>query len=368
MNIKFDKINELPVKTWRWLGVNSLSLDEVIPDITPYKKESVNWGPSDKELLLTKDSNPDLDYLYDIPTGVGEEAVDFIRKHKNAELSLVIPNNLHLDEPIFIHYELDEENPTLINLSRIIANENSRVNIVIIYKNKNIKKPNDTFHAGLTLLHAKRDAIINLTTVQLFDDHCIHLDDCATLIEDHGTINIHKAELGGGKIIWGLHSHLKGDYSNQFLNSIYFGDKERFIDINYIADHMGKFSKSEMMLNGALLDHARKLFRGTIDFKRGAVGAVGEEEEFNLLFSPNTKNITAPLILCGEEHVEGKHGANSGKVQEDQLFYMMSRGISEQDAKKIMIESVFLPVINAVPDKNIQEDIKEYVKGRLANV
>ncbi len=135
-----------------------------------------------------------------------------------------------------------------------------------------------------------------------------------------------------------------------------------------MAEHSGKRSKSDIRVNGALLDSSRKTFRGTIDFKPGARQAAGHEREYNLLFGPNVRSRTAPLILCGEEDVEGQHAATSGKVDEAKLFYLMSRGLSELDAKKLMIEAQFLPAVNKIPQESLRNAIFDYVKERLESV
>lgn len=364
MNLELSKVNVLPVKTWSWLRVNHLTLSENIPDIVPYKKNVINWNENDKNKLLVNQIDAEFESLLQIETGMGEEAVDFIKENKNNEVLIRVPEGYVVENPIFINYELKEDE-SIVDLNRIIAEENSKITIVLNYKSADLGK---AFHSGLTFIEAKKNAEVNLVIVQLLNDETIHLSDIGTKVAENATINITQAEVGGNKVVLGLRTLLKGNDSKQYVNSIYFGDKNRFIDINYIVNHVGRFTISELKLNGALLDEGRKLFRGTIDFQKGAVGASGAEEEYNLLFSPKIKNITAPLILCGEENVEGKHGANSGKILEEQLFYMMSRGIDELTAKKIMIESSFAPVIERVPDEELKNAISEYVKGRLLNV
>lgn len=363
MKLELKDINVLPIKTWSWLNVNSISLDEEIPDLRPFDKNVVNG--IDNHLVEVVNEDEDIKKLLELETGIGKTYTDFIIENKNKEITLRIPQGTKLDTPIFINYEFDENNLVAIDLNRVIAEENSEVTIILNYKNQGEEA---AFHAGLTLLEARKNAVIHLVIVQLMNDNSIHLSDIGTMIHENGVININKAEIGGRKNIQGCKTMLKGNESKQNVDSIYFGDKKRFIDINYIVTHEGRFSESEMKLNGALLDESRKLFRGTIDFKKGCAGSIGQEEEFNLLFSPKIKNITAPLILCAEENVQGKHGANSGKIGEEQLFYMMSRGIDELTAKKIMIESAFLPVIMKVPMESLQNDIIEFVKGRLLGV
>lgn len=365
MKLELKDLNVLPIKTWSWLHVNSLSLEEEIPELLPFDKNVVNYNGVDNTLLEVFHKDEEFEKLLNLETGIGKPFVDFVKNNNNKEVTLRIPSGTKLDTPIIMNYEFDEDNLVAIDLNRVIAEEDSEVTIVLNYKNKGDES---AFHAGLTFLEAKRNAVINLVVVQLMNDNSLHLNDIGTIVHENGVINISQAELGGEKSIQGCKTLLKGNESKQSVNSIYFGDKKRFIDINYIVSHEGRFSNSEMKLNGALLDEGRKLFRGTIDFKKGCAGSIGQEEEFNLLFSPKIKNITAPLILCAEENVQGMHGANSGKIGEEQLFYMMSRGIDELTAKKIMIESAFLPVIMKVPNEELQNNIIEFVKGRLLGV
>lgn len=406
MNLNLEHVNNLPVRTWSWLGVNDTSIQGVIPDILPYQKNPIisgssfmnpsvgNKGLKIREVLSSAHSvNYDDILTATVKTGMGANAADFITKNRNGGISLMVPSGVRIEEPILIQYDLDINNPTVIDLNEIIVEADSEVTVVINYsspenypvsqENHSASKENHSasqenhsasqekspvFHGGLTYLYAGKNAIIHLIQIQLLNEEAIHLNDIGAIVDTDGKIDIVQAELGAGKAINGCWADLIGDNSEINVNTIYFGDKKRSIDINYVVNHIGKRSHSEMNINGALLDESSKIFRGTIDFNKGAIGAVGHEAEYNLLFSPKIKNITAPLILCGEESVEGKHAANSGKIDENKLFYMMSRGLDELSAKILMIEARFQPVIEKIPFADLQNQIIKHVKERLNHV
>ena len=105
--------------------------------------------------------------------------------------------------------------------------------------------------------------------------------------------------------------------------------------------------------------------RGTVDFQRGAKRGVGHESEDVLLFSPNARNRTAPLILCGEEEVEGQHAASVGRLDENKLYYLRSRGLSEAQARRLMVDARFAPAIDKIPLESLQDEVRENVAGRL---
>ena len=80
-----------------------------------------------------------------------------------------------------------------------------------------------------------------------------------------------------------------------------------------VANHFGEKTMSYINSDWALRGQAHKVFRGTIDFKRGSSGAEGQEEERVLLLGDDVENKTIPLILCAQEDVKGNHGATIGE-------------------------------------------------------
>lgn len=365
MNLELNNINKLPVRTWSWLGVNDTSLRENIPDIRPYTKNPLKSDAALLDSITIKNGTSETasDFLAD--TGAGEEAVRFVKAVRNSGISIKVPSGTHIKDPVYLDYELNKNNSTVVDLNYIAAEEDSEISVVIVYRST---EECPVFHSGLTYLHAGNNAVINLIQIQILNEEALHLNNIGAKSAENGKINIIQAELGGLKAVNGIRADLTGRNSGADISTIFFGDKNRSLDFNYVVNHIGRQSKSEMDLNGALLDESHKIFRGTIDFKKGAAGAAGHETEYSLLFSPRIKNVSAPLILCAEEDVEGKHAANSGKIDENKLFYMMSRGLDELTAKKLILEAWFEPVVSKIPYDSLQADLSEYLKERLSHV
>lgn len=361
MLLDLKETNRLPAKTFRWLGVNQLNIKEEIPEIKPFKKLDFT-GEGVKDTVITYNNNYNIEKMP--PTGMGEEAAVFIRSHRNREMTLLVPKGRKA-APLFLNYSLDKENPAIAEELVIQAEEDSEITLVIIYEGD---KEISIFHGGLIYLLADKNAVINLIQVQLLPDTGVHFNNIGAECKEGGRINITQCELGSSRSASGIMADLRGNESELTVNTIYLGDKERSLDFNYVVNHYGKKTKSDMKINGALLNNSRKIFRGTIDFKKGASGSEGAEGEYTLLFDKNIKNVSVPLILCGEEDVSGKHAANSGKVDEDKLFYLMSRGLSEGEAKKLMLEAWFHPAVSNIPSDALRAQIFQYVKERLSHV
>lgn len=357
MNLALEHANVLPARTWNRLGINDAELQAKVAAIAPYSGDALASPlPSGVTISESPFSVPEME------TGVGKDAENFVSENRNCGVSLRAAAGTKVGQPVFLNYVLDESNPAVVDENTIAAEENSEITVVMSYRSK---ADSEGFHGGLTKLYAAKGAVIHLIQVQLLGDGCAHFDNVGAFAEENGEIDIIQAELGGKNALSGVKTRLDGFKSRLNMDTIYFGDRKRSVDINYVAEHVGRKTKSEIHVSGALLDESEKTFRGTIDFVRGAKQATGHESEYNLLFSPKVRNRTAPLILCAEEDVEGQHAASTGKIDEDRLFYLMSRGLSELDAKKLMIEAQFRPVTDRIPDETLRNAIMEFVKVRL---
>ncbi|OCN01526.1 hypothetical protein A7X67_18315 [Clostridium sp. W14A] len=357
MNLELEHVNSLPAPTWFRLGINEIKIGETIPEIHPYDGQYLSTElPRSVEISAEPLPAPELS------TGMGDAVRNFTEDNRTCGVTVRVPDGVKAERPVHLTYRVDEKNPSVLDVTTVVAGENSEVTVVMSYTSA---ADFPGFHGGLTKLYAGKNAVIRLIQVQMLGDKCLHYDDVGAQCAENGEVSVIQAELGGKSAAAGLKAALKGRKSLLNLNTIYFGDRSRSIDINYLAEHTGRATHSEIHASGALLDESRKTFRGTIDFIRGSKRAVGHESEYSLLFSPKVVNRSAPLILCAEEDVEGQHAASAGKIDSNRLFYLMSRGLSELDARKLLIEAQFRPVTDRIPDPALRDAVSEYVKERL---
>ncbi|MFT9076154.1 Fe-S cluster assembly protein SufD [Ethanoligenens sp.] len=362
MKLELQDIDRLPTPTWSWLGVNGETLETEIPEVTPYTALSLpeSWPEGVKVSEVLKS---DIVFLEgDIETGAGAQVRDFVKANHNAGVFVEIKAGTQVAEPLVFDYTLDAENPVLTDENTIIAEPGSSVTVVLRYSSANDLQG---FHAGLTRIYAKHDAKITLVQVQVLGTGCPHFSDVGGTAFENGTIELIQAELGGSRAYAAAKCKLTGNRSRLEIGNIYLGDGKRTIDINYVAEHTGKKTTSEILSRGAMLGESKKIFRGTIDFKRGSAGSKGHEEEYAVLLSPRVRGRSAPLILCEEEDVDGQHAASTGRIDENRLFYLMSRGLSETDARRLIIEAQFAPILARIPIESIRNDLQDHIVGRL---
>lgn len=360
MTIELKKINVLPGPTWNWLNVNSSRLsfagaaEMKARIVTPVVRSLC------PNVFIAGVMPADFPK---IETGMGEEAIHCVEHGKAGCDSLVISENCRVKKPIVLQYQLGD-GELVLDRHYIRAKANSEATIVMNYTSPDRASG---FHGGATTIYAEQGARLKLVQVQTLGQGYCCFDDIGTMAEDNAGIEVNQVELGGGKVWAGCKTSLEGDNASFRLSSSYIGHGSQTVDLNYVTVHRGTRTNSSMVTSGILMDNSAKVMRGTLDFVRGCRAAVGNESETVLLLDQGVSNKTVPLILCGEEDVEGNHAATVGEMDPAQMFYLASRGLTEREMRGMLIASRIQLICDAIPEENLKETIANYGKEVLEN-
>ena len=190
--------------------------------------------------------------------------------------------------------------------------------------------------------------------VQVFTGRCASV--LKTDVADNAQFSLIQLYLGSdnvSEIITGLKGY-KAAFTADIGYDLGAGDA---LDINLVANHYGRRSTSEIAVSGVLRDNAQKTFKGTIDFRNGSAGAKGSEKEDVILMNEAVVNKTVPVILCDEEDVEGSHGATIGRIDEQHIYYMRSRGSPEEKIYEMITRARLARIIGKIGDEQAEKRI-----------
>ena len=213
--------------------------------------------------------------------------------------------------------------------------------------------------------HVGKGARLHLTALQLAAEDVPVTCRIKVLVDEGGLFSYTGVEAGASETAAALTVHLAGDDARADVWSFYFGDGDRKLDLNYIIRQSGKRTDANMQVRGALLGKSVKNFRGTLDFIEGAKGSVGRENEEVMLLSDGVRNRSVPIMLSHEDDVDGHHAVAVGKMDEEKLFYLMSRGLDLAEARRLVVEAAFHPVLDRIPEAKYREEIEAYLTRRL---
>lgn len=346
------KINETPVRTSRNFNINNIKLENIN---IPEKLEPFNNLEIIGEITINENiDNTELTY------GIGSELTNQIKNNSNKKIKMTI--NKKTKEPITLNFKLDKNNINLVENIEIILEENTKSNITIKYETEEIE---NAYHNGIIKIIAKNNAKSNITIVNLLNETTNNFISIENTLLENSKINYCIVDFGGKNSITNYYSNLEGKQSENKINTIYLGKENQLFDLNYIGQLKGEKTNIDIEVQGALKDTAKKHFKGTIDFKKGSKKAKGNENEFCMLLSETARSIALPMLLCSEEDVEGNHSSAAGKVDDKQLFYIMSRGFTQKDAMKLIVKAKFNKILETIKDEKLKETILQEIDKRL---
>ena len=349
------KLNETPVRTSRNFNINNIKLENInIPkDVEEFNNIEI-IGQDPKIDIQTNVDDFNLTY------GLGEILTSQVKAKSNKKMKIVVNSKIKND--LQINFNIDEKNLNLIENIEIVANENTKSTIILKYESINNV---EVFHNGIINLIAKQNSKINVIIINLLSQNSNNFLSIQNTFEENADAKFTIVDFGGKNSITNYYSNLIGDCSNNILNTIYLGKENQLFDLNYIGELRGKKSNIDIDVQGALKDNARKHFKGTIDFKRGCKKAKGNENEACMLLSDKAKSLALPMLLCSEEDVEGNHSTSAGKMEEKELFYIMSRGFELKEAMKLMVRARFNKILENIKNEELKEKILQEIDKRL---
>ena len=341
------KLNETPIRTSRNFLINNIKLTDVeIPEaVEEFKNVEIIGGKNITENI----EETKLTY------GLGEILQNNIIKNSNSKLNINAEN-----EEIKIIYNFDDENINLIN--NIVVNATKKCKLYIVYKSNTNK---ECFHNGVIKINALENSKIDVIVVNTMNKNSNNFEAYENIIETNESVNYTIIDIGKKNSITNYYSNILGEKAKNDLKTIYLGAENNIKDLNYIAELRGKQSFIDIDVQGALSENAKKNFKGTIDFKKGCKKAKGNENEFCMLLSEKARSIALPMLLCTESDVEGNHSTASGKVDNQELFYIMSRGLSYNEAVKLIVKARFNKILSRIEDEDLRNEIIEKIEEQL---
>ena len=337
-------LNETPLKTTNNYKINNIELDLDIDnnlDNLNYKTNSYDKEKIDISSSLKNDFN----------SKIGLNLDNYYL------LNIDVKDNIEIEEPLIIMFDIEK---TLIEEININVGNNSKIDIIFKYISNN-----KTFNHLKQITNLKENSKCNISVINLLNKESTSMIAVENNLSDNSYLDYNIIDLGGNTRISNYYSKLNGINSINNLNSIYLGNNDDRIDINYYIENIKEFTNSNIVVEGALNDNSFKSFKGTINFISGCKKSIGNEVENCILLSDSAKSKSLPMLLCTEEDVQGAHGVSTGKIDDEKLFYLESKGISKKEAINLIIKANFNKVLKNIPSESILDEVNEYINSRI---
>lgn len=276
-----------------------------------------------------------------------------------------VPRGVKVEKPIQIVWLIDEPGTAQYASTLVIVDENAECEVREYFVAPDID--GQALHAGLFELFAKQGANVRLAHFQ---------DWGAGEVYD---ISTRRVEIGRDAHVSWVPIHLGGKLTKQTLDivtaakgsdmrhtGLYLTERDEHLDLFTTDRHEQGDTTGDTVWKGALTGESRASYEGLIEIIEGAQNTDTYLQTHSMLLSPRAKGDSIPSLIVKTDNVKASHGGTVGEIDEDQVFYMQSRGIKRADAVRILVEGYFEEVIQRLHDPRLEELVRERIAEKIA--
>ncbi len=221
------------------------------------------------------------------------------------------------------------------------------------------------FFAGTTEVTLGAEATLQLASLQELGDKTVAFQHRYATIGLAATLQWALAQLGGRLIRSRVENRLVGDRSSVEQVEIVFGAEEQLFDLTSFTTHIGRDTTGDLLSKAALLEKARTYLKGLITIEKSAVGTDSFLGEFGMNLSKSARSVAIPSLEIDQPDCRrAMHSSSVGPVDEMQLFYLESRGIPPDQARKFIVLGYLEPVVARVPLASAQTRLRELLEAK----
>ncbi|AIQ51785.1 Fe-S cluster assembly protein SufD [Paenibacillus sp. FSL R7-0331] len=280
----------------------------------------------------------------------------------NGGVFLYVPKNVVIDTPLQAVLLTDDAEASFVPHILVVADTNSSVTYVDNYVSD---KAEAGLHNGAVEVFVGAGAKVRYATVHQLGEDTTDVTYRRAVVENDGTIEWIVGEMNYGDTASDTKSVLKGNGSSSDAKVIAVGSGSQKLNYTTQAQHFGKNTPSDMITRAVMRESANSIINGITKIEKGATRADGQQTEKVLMLSPKARGDANPILLIDEDDVTAGHAASVGQVNPEQVYYLMSRGITRHDAEKLIIYGFLAPVVSQIPLEGLRNQLQTLVERKL---
>jgi Fe-S cluster assembly protein SufD len=279
---------------------------------------------------------------------------------------LYVPRGVEATVPLRALYTLTASHAGLFTHTLVVAEEGSRVAYLEEYASGEIS--GQSLNAGVVEIFLKQSAHLTFVTLQDWTGDVYDISTQRALLDRDSQLDWLVISTGNGITKSNIEAALRGTGSSTQMLGILWGYGNQHTDYHTVQDHIAPHTTSDLLYKSALTDQAKSVFSGTIRVVKGAQGTDAYQANRNILLSPHAAAFPSPNLEIEANEVRCTHGATIGKVDEDQLFYLMARGLSQEEATRMIVEGFFEDVLQREPVGSIRDNLRDLIMRKMDQV
>lgn len=326
-------------------------------------KQGIIWKP----LELAAQEHPELFrkhfMTHGAPLGSEKYAALHAARLKTGTF-LYVPRGVELALPVESFHWLSGEGNAVFPHTLVIAEEGSKVTLVDYF----MEAEPDThgLAVGFNDLYAGPGAQLNYVCVQNWNHHALAVQVNNTVVARDAAAKSLNVNLGGRYARTESASRLVGEGARSDMLAVTAAQGEQEFDQRTFQDHAAPGAFSDLLYKNALDDASRTIFAGMIKVEQGAHRTDAYQKVRNLLLSDDAEANSMPGLEILADEVRCSHGATSGQIEEEELFYLLARGIPRKTALRLIVTGFLQEAIDRLGNEALGAKLGELVQAKFA--
>lgn len=273
-----------------------------------------------------------------------------------------VPDGVELAAPLVITVELGQGGGSLLHHNLVLAGERASVGVIEVFSGGGDAA---TLSVPVTEVLAGVASRVSYASVQTWGPKVYEIGVKRVLTERDASVDLCVSHLGGKLTKAFVGAVLNAPGSDCRLSGLYFPAAGQQIDQTTLQDHRSGECHSNLLFKGAVADRATSIFRGVINVHPDAQRTDAYQTNNNLLLGTGAEADSMPVLEILADDVKCSHGATLGHLDEEDLFYLMCRGLPRKEAQRMVIAGYFEPVIDRIPSEAVRSRVQQLVSQRI---
>jgi Fe-S cluster assembly scaffold protein SufB len=286
----------------------------------------------------------------------------------NQGLVVHVPAGVTLDRPIVLRWRVGAPGRALLTRTILDLGEGAVASVVEEHEptaGASDRTGPQALFTGTLEVHLAAGADLSIASVQDLATGTVAFQHRQAQIGEGASLRWALAQLGGRLVRSRVDNRLEGDRSTVEQVEIVFGSDDQLFDLTSYTRHIGRDTTGNLLSKAALLDATRSYMKGLIVIEPTAVGTDSFLGEFGMNLSKQARAVAIPSLEIDQPDCRrAAHSSSVGPIDETQLFYLESRGIDPEEARKFIVLGFLEPVVARVPLESAREQLRELLEAK----
>jgi Fe-S cluster assembly protein SufD len=274
-----------------------------------------------------------------------------------------VPSGVELQQPLYVRVANSSPDGSTFWRLLVIAEEGARFTLIEEYASASPELA--AYSNAAVELFVEQGAKLEYVSLQNLSRGTWHFATHHARVERDAELDWVTGGFGSRRGKTRIQNDLAGPGATSRVTGAYFADGEQHLDYDTFQEHIAPNTTSDFAFKGALRDEASTVWRGMIRVEQEAQKTNAYQENRNLLLSPAAHADSIPGLEILANDVRCTHGATLGQVDREQLFYLMSRGLSRSEAERLIVRGFFQDVLDRIELEPVREALADALEARI---